>query len=334
MYKQLKIYNPNKLKVENTEGRELNDNEILIEVRASGICGTDIHIYEGSYIGNYPVVPGHEFSGIVLETGKAVQRIKTGDHVAVEPNIACDNCMYCLNNKQNFCENWQATGVTLPGGMAQYVIVQEKTVFNIGELSFKEGAFMEPLSCVIHGIEKIDIAIAQKILIIGSGPIGLLLMQTVLNKGASEVYVVEINKTRAEYAEKFGASKIYYSLESLKDNFFDIVIDATGVPFVMQKTIQYAKFGGKVLLFGVPPFGKTIEFDASQIFRKGLQISSSFTSVRNSLQALDLMKNNIINVNELVSHELPLDEFESGLKLIKDKNTHTMKIIILPNGDV
>ena len=112
--------------------------EVLIQVMASGICGTDIHIFNGEYLGAYPVIPGHEFSGVVVSTGALITRFKVGDRVAVEPNIACDNCIHCLNNRQNFCLNWQAIGVTLPGGMAQYVTAPEKAVFSIGDLPFEQ----------------------------------------------------------------------------------------------------------------------------------------------------------------------------------------------------
>jgi D-arabinitol dehydrogenase (NADP+) len=121
--------------------------EVLIQVMASGICGTDIHIFNGEYLGAYPVIPGHEFSGVVVFTGAMITRFKVGDRVAVEPNIACDNCIHCLNNRQNFCLNWQAIGVTLPGGMAQYVTAPEKAVLSIGDLPFEQGAFMEPRAC-------------------------------------------------------------------------------------------------------------------------------------------------------------------------------------------
>ena len=309
---------------------DLCENEVLINVKAAGICGTDIHIYEGNYLEDYPVIPGHEFSGVVEEVGTNVNRIKKNDHVAVEPNIACNNCCYCLENKQNFCENWQAIGVTLPGEMAAYVKAPEPAVFTIGDLSFDEGAFMEPLSCVLHGIEKLTLAFGQKALVIGAGPIGLLLFRVLQTKGISEVHIVEKDRSRADYAREFGARHIYYELDSLKSKLFDIVIDATGVPEVMSHTIQLARPGGQVLLFGVPPSGDTMELDAFRIFRKGLRISSSFTSVRNSLQALSLLTSGQIDVKKLITHRLPLEEFSRGIGLIKDKNELTMKVLMVP----
>jgi D-arabinitol dehydrogenase (NADP+) len=103
--------------------------EVLIKISACGICGTDIHIFRGEYLGSYPVVPGHEFSGVIEKVGPGVTRYAPGDRVAVEPNIACDNCVSCLKNRQNFCMNWRGIGVTRPGGMSQYAVAPEKAVF-------------------------------------------------------------------------------------------------------------------------------------------------------------------------------------------------------------
>lgn len=310
---------------------DLSDNDVLIKVKTAGICGTDVHIYEGSYLGDYPVLPGHEFSGVVEDIGSKVGRIKKKDRVAVEPNIACNNCRYCLQNEQNFCEHWQAVGVTLPGGMARFVKAPENAVFPLGDLSFDQGAFMEPLSCVLHGIEKLAISFGQTALVIGAGPVGLIIFQVLKTKGFSEISVVENNHLRADFAGKYGVCAVYNTIDEIKNKSFDIVIDATGVVPVMKRTLDFARPGGQVLMFGVPPIGEILELDAFQIFRKGLRISSSFTSVRNSLQALSLLSAGLINVEDLITHRLPLEEFERGISLMKDKNECTMKVMICPD---
>jgi len=171
--------------------------ELLVKVMASGICGTDVHIFQGEYLGSYPVIPGHEFAGLVEKTGELVTRFQPGDRVAVEPNLPCDNCVNCLNNRQNFCLNWQAVGVTRPGGMAQYVCVPEKAAIDIGDLPYEQGAFMEPLSCVLHGLERLDLPIASRVALLGAGPIGLLLLQCLHLQGTAHVAVVDKNPERA-----------------------------------------------------------------------------------------------------------------------------------------
>jgi D-arabinitol dehydrogenase (NADP+) len=327
----LQITTPGKLEIIEHQKYIPKDNEVLIKVMASGICGTDIHILQGEYMGQYPVIPGHEFAGIVEAVGVNVKRIKLNDKVAVEPNIACDNCWFCLNNKQNFCENWAATGVTLPGGMAQYVVVPEKAVFNIGQLDFEEGAFVEPLSCVLHGIQKLNISLANKILLLGAGPIGILLLQSLKLQGAGHITVVEVDKTRAVCAYEFGADTVFNSLQNLQSDYYDIVIDATGVLKVMNQTLNWAKKGGKILLFGVPP-KQNIELNAFDMFLKGITILTSFTSVRNSYQAVELLAQKRLNVKALISHRLSLTDFQKGVNYILKKENNIKKIIILPNS--
>ncbi len=306
--------------------------EVLIKVMASGICGTDIHIFNGEYLGAYPVIPGHEFSGTIVSTGNQVTRFKAGDRVAVEPNIACDNCVHCLNNRQNFCLNWQAVGVTLPGGMEQYVTVPEKAVFSIGELPFDQGAFVEPLSCVVHGVERARIKLADRVAIFGAGPIGDLILQMARLQGAAHITILENNPGRAELARELGADQIFSRLEELQPDAYDVVIDATGVIPLMNRTIDFARKGGTVLLFGVPPSGKNLEVEAFKIFQKGLTLLSSFTSVRNSFQAVDLLQTGQIKVEPLISHRLPLKEMPAAIDLIQRHDPKVRKIIMLPNG--
>jgi D-arabinitol dehydrogenase (NADP+) len=306
--------------------------EVLIKVMACGICGTDIHIYRGEYLGSYPVVPGHEFSGIVEAVGSGIVRFRPGDRVAVEPNVACDNCTSCLNNRQNFCLNWQGIGVTRPGGFAQYALAPERAVFSIGDLDFAEGAFMEPLSCVLHGLERARIPAGANIVVLGAGPIGILLLQTALHLGATAATVAEKNPARLAFARTCGARTVVASLDDLGKDGYDLVIDATGSPAVMARTIDFARPGGTVLLFGVPPTGAKMEIEPFVIFRKGLTVLSSYTSVRNSFQALRLMQEGKVSVKQVVSHRLPLEEFRRGIELIETGADDVKKVLLLPNG--
>lgn len=306
--------------------------EVLIKVMASGICGTDLHIFKGEYLGDYPVIPGHEFSGEIMEAGNQVTRFKVGDRVAVEPNIACDNCHHCLNNRQNFCLNWQAIGVTLPGGMEQFVTAPQKAVFSIGDLPYDNGAFVEPLACVVHGIERAQIRLGDKVAILGAGPIGDLLLQMARVQGASFVTMLENNPGRADLARRLGADRVATKMEEVEADYYDVVIDATGVIPVMNRTIDFARKGGTVLLFGVPPAGKNIEMEAFKIFQKGLRILSSFTSVRNSIQAIRLLQSGLIKVDALISHHLPLKELPAAFEMIEAHDPTVKKVIMLPNG--
>ena len=330
--KAARIEKPGILGIVEVEARQPGPGEVLIQVMVSGICGTDIHIFRGEYLGSYPVIPGHEFAGVVRQVGPGVTRFKPGDRVAVEPNIACDNCANCLNNRQNFCLNWQAVGVSLPGGMAQEVIAPEKAVFDIGALPYEQGAFVEPLSCVLHGVERLGAQLADRVVILGAGPIGCLLLQAVRLRGACEVTLVAKNSARLQAARGLGADICLENMDELKRDFYDVVVDATGKIAVMSRTIEFARYGGKVLLFGVPPNGQSMSIEAFPIFRKGLTILSSFTSLRNSMQAVSLLASGQIRVAEIISHRLPLEEFQRGIELIESGKENVKKVMILPNG--
>ncbi len=330
--KSIVIQKPREIILSEKEIPQPGPREILIKVMASGICGTDIHIYKGEYLGSYPVIPGHEFSGVIEAIGKEVTRFGVGDRVAVEPNIACDNCINCLNNRQNFCLNWQAVGVTLAGGMEQYVSVPEKAAFSIGEIPFEQGAFVEPLSCVIHGVERAKIRLSDTVLILGAGPIGNLILQTSRLQGAAHIAVLESNPGRAELARRQGADLVVDRLEDLKPTTYDVVIDATGVIPVMNRTMDFVRNSGTILLFGVPPAGKNIKLEAFKIFQKELTILSSYTSVRNSFQAVNLLQTGQVKVEPLISHRLPLEEISNAFDLIENHDPKVMKVMILPNG--
>jgi D-arabinitol dehydrogenase (NADP+) len=331
--KALIIDEPGKARVAEVPIPKPGPGEVLIRVERCGICGTDVHIFRGEYLGSYPITPGHEFSGTITEVGAGVTSLAVGDRVAVEPNIACDACPACLSNRQNFCENWKAVGVGLPGGMAEYVVAPTKAVFDIGDLAFKSGAFVEPLSCVLHGMQRAAPQLADEILILGAGPIGILLLKTALAMGASSITALDRSSSRLELAQAEGATATLASIDAIPRDHFDLVIDATGVPAIMEKTTQWVRPGGRILLFGVPPSGSKITLDAFAIFRKGLTLLSSYTSVRNSIQAVRMLRSGRIDVSSLVSHELPLERFVEGVEMIEKGAAGVLKILMAPGKE-
>ena len=310
---------------------EPGPHDAVVRVHACGICGTDVHIFRGEYLGDYPVIPGHEAAGEVVQVGAEVTRFRVGDRVAIEPNIPCDACYACLHNRQNFCLNWQAIGVTRPGAMAELVLVPEKALFDIGALPFEHGAFVEPLSCVLHGIEQASIRMGDRVAILGAGPIGLLLLQAVRLQGAVAIDVLERQAARGSLAQAYGAARVVAGLEELEADHYDVVIDATGVPGLMASGPKLARRGGTVLLFGVPPRGSKLALDAFALFEKGLTLCSSFTSLRNSYQAIALLQSGQIVVSDLISHRLPLSSFERGITLIEQGLEDVRKVLLLPH---
>jgi 2-desacetyl-2-hydroxyethyl bacteriochlorophyllide A dehydrogenase len=190
---------------------------------------------------------------------------------------------------------------------------------------------VEPLSCVLHGVQRTGFTLADRVLILGAGPIGILLLKSIILEGASAITSVDKNTARLELAKRSGAAQTATSFEDLPKDGYDVVVDATGVPAVMEKTLSFARSGGRVLLFGVPPSASRISLDAFMIFRKGLTILSSYTSVRNSIQAVRLLESGKIDVSSLVSHELPLSGFRKGIELIEQGKEGVLKVLIRPD---
>jgi 2-desacetyl-2-hydroxyethyl bacteriochlorophyllide A dehydrogenase len=214
--------------------------------------------------------------------------------------------------------------------MAEYVVVPEKAVFAIGDLSFLSGAFVEPLSCALHGVERARIRMADKVLILGAGPIGILLSKAIQLQGTSEITQVDRNQSRLELARQSGAVRVCNSLDGLASNYFDVVVDASGATSLMEQALTFVRKGGTVLWFGVPKRDAVMQLPAFTIFEKGLFLLSSYTSVRNSIQAVELLKKGKIDIVPLVSHQLPLEDFEKGVTTIEEGLEGVLKVVILP----
>lgn len=296
--------------------------EVMIAVHSAGICGTDLHIYHGEYEATYPIIPGHEFSGIIASVGVAVNRYHQGDRVTADPNIPCNCCPPCQRNQPNQCESLAAVGVTRDGAFAEYVVVPESSVFSIGTLSFEQAAMVEPLACVVWGLKQVQIQPADSVLIFGAGPMGCLMLQAVRHTGAASVVICDINPHRLELAANLGAShtilvddKQSFRLHELKPHGYEVVADVTGIPSVVEHAFDYVRARGKVWIFGVCPPHAKVSFIPYDVFRKDLTIIGSFAVNRTFHESISLLQSGDVKVESLISHQLPLDDFLDGLDL-------------------
>lgn len=303
--------------------------EVVIEVHNAGICGTDLHIWHGSYaLARYPVVPGHEFSGVVSAVGDAVKQVRVGDRVTADPNLPCGYCTPCQRNEPNQCLNLEVVGVTRNGAFARFVVVPESAVIPIGEMPFSAAALVEPLACVVWGLQRIQVQAGDKVLLFGAGPMGCLLVQALKHSGAAQVVVVDQQPKRLELAAYLGADQTVLANElsnALTADSFDIVADATGVPAVIEAAFSYARPRGKIWIFGVAPSGARASFSPYEVFRKDLSIIGSFAVNRTFHQSVALIRSGAIQVEPLVSHRLPLEHFEEGIKLA-ESGPDSMKV--------
>jgi 2-desacetyl-2-hydroxyethyl bacteriochlorophyllide A dehydrogenase len=323
---------PGALHVADVPEPQPGPDDVVIAVRNAGICGTDIHILKGEYEATYPLIPGHEFSGVVAGVGANVRNFAVGDRVTADPNVPCGRCSFCQKNQPNQCRHLRAIGVTGPGGFAQYIAVPEGNVFAIGAIPFAHAALIEPLACVVWGLQQVQIAPADSLLVFGAGPMGCLLLQAARSAGAGRIVAVDTVSSRLNTAAAMGATEtlladghLAANLRALEPDGFDVVTDATGVPAVISGMFAYARPRGKIWIFGVAPNGAQAEFIPYDVFRKDLKIIGSFAVNRTFPQAIALIASGRITPEPLISHTLDLNEFARGFEIAQHEPSR-MKI--------
>jgi D-arabinitol dehydrogenase (NADP+) len=327
------ILSPLKTRVTELETPTLKPNDVLIEIKRAGICGTDLHIWDGSYaLAKLPVVPGHEFCGVVSAVGETVKNFKVGDRVTADPNVPCNTCEFCIRGQYNQCLNLEVIGVTRNGAFARYVAAPEHVVYDIGDIPFEQAALIEPLACVAWGMKQVQIQPGDKVLIFGAGPMGSLMMQAVKSAGAAVVAMVDREDWRLEIAKNLGASQVINASHLTQDSFkdiaphgFDIVADATGVVKVIEQTFIYVRPGGKIWIFGVANSDAFASVSPYDIFRRDLKIIGSFALNKTFPESIAMIKSGAVRVDGLVSHKLGLEQFEEGLQLAA-KSPSRMKV--------
>lgn len=311
------------------------EGEVCIRVMAAGLCGTDAHIYKGEYFGAYPIVPGHEFSGVVEQVGGGVHNFKPGDRVAADPNIFCENCPECKENRQNFCQNFDAAGVTVHGAMAQFVVIPEKCVFSIGDISFTHGALIEPLACVVHSQNQLALKLASRVLIVGAGAIGLMQLQVSRINGGGFVAVSDIRQDRLDLAKELGADAALLAGDVNAfvgaHGGFDVVIDCTGVPAAVEGAVSFVKNGGTLLIFGVCPDDSKISISPYEIFHRELTILGTFALRKTFGQAIQLVESGRILLDPLVGSKVLLQDFPQEMEAFVAGKSW-MKTVVYPNG--
>ncbi len=314
-------------------------NEVIVRVGACGICGTDLHIAQGEFPPTpYPIVPGHEFAGEIVAVGKnvseGIKSLTVGARVAVDPSLYCGHCHFCRTGHGNLCLNWGAIGDTVDGAFAEYVRVPAANAYTLPDnISYREAALIEPVSCAVHGIHRLNPKSGDTLLIVGAGTMGLIWLQLALRGGASKIAVVDLNTRRLERAKQLGAtvtSTDYQSVLADEPLGFDCVVDVTGVAAAMEGALAAVKRGGKFMIFGVAPQEARLAISPFSIYNDEITILGSMAVLYSFEPALNLLTNGVIDANALLTSALPLDEFSSALEQVR--KGEGVKTQILPNG--
>jgi D-arabinitol dehydrogenase (NADP+) len=307
--------------------------EVLIRVAAAGLCGTDLHIYHGEYEAEYPIIPGHEFSGTIAALGQEIDDLEVGQRIAADPNIFCHQCTYCRRQMHNQCLNLRAIGVNSNGAFAEYVIAPRSVVYPIGDLDFDQAAFIEPLSCVVYAMQRARPAPGDNVLLFGAGPMGCLLTQMLRQNGAAQVVVVDRVERRLKMAQALGATHTILADDRSSDQIhrlalegYDFCVDATGVPRVVEQAFDYLGPRGTMFCFGVCPNDAQIKISPYRVFRNDWRIIGSFAVCYTFQEAIRLLQTGAIQVEPLISHRLPLEQAAQAFTTLQ--NHERMKILI------
>ncbi len=328
---------PNKLVVEDRPIPRIGDGDVLVKVHACGICGTDIHIFHGEHIVKFPVVPGHEFSGHIVEAGKDVANVKVGDRVTVDPNIVDHTCFFCRRGEINLCENLTAVGVNFDGGFAEYCRVPALQAYKVPDtISLDEAAMTEPLACCLHGIDRANISTGSSVVILGGGAIGLMMVQLARAAGARHIILSEPHEKKRHMAASLGADVVIdplnqdLSAEVMAQTVAgaDVVIESAGRLETAELAPKLARRGGTVLQFGVVSQDKLVSISPYDIFYRELTILGSFVNPNTHARALELLASKRIEVMPLVSYRFPLDEVVHALEIAQGQDA--FKVLMAP----
>jgi 2-desacetyl-2-hydroxyethyl bacteriochlorophyllide A dehydrogenase len=312
--KALVIEQPNVAVVKEVPYPKPGVDDVTIKVENVGICGTDVHIFKGEFLSPYPIIPGHEFSGVVHEVGENVTNVKVGDRVSADPSLFCGKCQYCLTHRGNQCENWGALGNTVSGSMAEYVSVPSENVVKLPDsLSFEVAAFIEPMACVVHGMNRLQLKVGDRVALFGAGAMGQQLVQSLKMAGASELVVVDVSQKKLDMAIERGATKgvLSQDLGQLKEEFpdgFDVVVDATGIPKVIEQALEFMGPTAKYLQFGVTAESDSIQISPFKLYNKDWTIIGSMAINHTFIPAFNWVKEGRIELQSLVSKTLSLEE--------------------------
>jgi 2-desacetyl-2-hydroxyethyl bacteriochlorophyllide A dehydrogenase len=318
----LVISRPGQFEVETVRDPTPGRGELVVAPRAVGVCGTDLHIVDGHFPpAVYPLIPGHEFAGEVVAVGKEVEEFSLGDRVAVDPSLFCGHCTYCRRQRGNLCVNWGAIGDTVNGAFAEYVPIPSRNAYRLpDDMTWGAGALVEPLSCVVHGLRRLDMAAGSELLIVGAGTIGLLLLQSALRSGATAVDVVDTDPSRREIAKTVGARIAAASIEELLEHRsigYEYSIEATGVPAAATAALAGLCRGGTMLVFGVAPAEARLPLSQFAVYNDEITVLGSMAVLNTFEPALRLMETGAIRVDAMVTHTYALHDFSRAIEAVR-----------------
>jgi L-iditol 2-dehydrogenase len=328
-----------KVVVKEVELPELAANEVLINVKVTGICGSDIHTYKGLHLFRKPpVIIGHEIAGEIVRIGDAVTKFQVGDRVTVEPQIGCGTCENCLTGNVNYCGRRGAPGLKgWYGTMAEYFAAPEPCVFKLPDsMTYDQGVLVEPFAVGVHAVRKADIQLGDRVAVLGAGPIGLLAMVAAKAAGATTVLVTDVIDYALEGAKNMGATHTL-NIRDKQDwtpeakeavgGEFDKVLVAAGVPGIVDNAISLLRKGGRCVTIAM--FHGTQTFDIVNLQQGEKEIVGCMTYTReDTISAIHLIAAGHVREDVIVTHKLPYEQAAKGFQMVDKKEDSSLKVLV------
>lgn len=312
--------------------------QVLVKIRKIGICGSDIHVYHGTHpYTSYPVTQGHEVSGEIVSLGEYVKDLEIGQKVTIEPQVFCGRCWPCLHGKYNLCEKLKVMGFQTTGTAGEYFAVDASKVTRLPEeMTYAEGAMIEPLAVTVHAAKRFPDVKGAKAVVLGCGPIGILLVQSLKALGAAEVLATDISDTRLALAGSLGAD---YTVNTMKRDYAealleafgpdkaDVVYDCAGSDVTMDQAIQNGRKGSTIILVAV--FGKTAHVDLAKLNDSELDLNTSMMYRHEDyVDAIRFVKEGKIQLKPLMSRHFAFEDYQKAYEYIDSNREQTMKVLI------
>ena len=336
-------YNNHDVRVEEVPVPSIGEDEALLKVMASGICGSDV--LEWYRVPKAPRVLGHEATGVISKVGSKVTSVKVGDRVFVSHHVPCNQCRYCQRGNHTACHTLHTTNY-YPGGFAQYIQIPkinlEYGTYKLPDsISFEEGTFIEPLACVTRGQRLANLQKDDTLLIIGSGISGILHAQLAKFKGIQNILVADINPYRLELAKKFGAHHALNAKDNLPKKLKEVndgrladqVIVCTGANSAAITALDCVESGGTILFFAVPEPSVKLPVPINQFWRNEITMRTSYGAAPDDLEdSLKFLATGRLNVKDMITHRLSLREVQEGFRLTAEAG-QSLKVILEPNSE-
>lgn len=329
---------PGKIEFRKIAIPKISDNDVLIKVEEIGICGSDIHVNHGTHpFTKYPVTQGHEVAGEVVDKGKNVNDLKVGDKVTIEPQIACGKCYPCRHGKYNLCEELRVMGFQTTGTASEFFAANQKNVTLLPEnMSFEDGAMLEPLSVAVHAVHKGGDMIGKRIVVIGAGPIGNLVAQSAKGLSAKAVMLTDVSDYRLNLAKELG---IDYCVNTRDKSFSDavtecfgsdkadIIYDCAGNDTTIDQAIQTARKGSKIILVAV--FADIAKVDLAVLNDHELCLDTSMMYRHEDfIEAINLVDKNKVQLKSLQTKHFKFRDYKKAYDYIDENKEKTMKVLI------